>query len=532
MKRVLLLALLAALTLWYFADDTRRDAVRRGTEHIIDRVTHPDPPAPPPPRPAAPAGTPYLVDLVLPPADAYHHRTTRAPDPLRRAGLDHAPALTHAARELAHFYADHGRLAPSDALAFILDAAGAPYWGVRQTVVIADDPDALVDALRDQTHAQPGPWHAGLAELHLDDPPRTLHAALFARPALHLDPIPRAPLHGDALPLRARLDPAYGRPALIIETPDGQISDHPLDPHADPQTLDTLLTLDQPGRWQIELLATGPQGPVPLTQLTLHVDDPLPDHHRGHFPPADPDTDPTAHLEALIATDRQRYHRPPLTRDPALDAIAAAHSADMRARDYVGHHSPTTGTPRDRLDAAGQRPLTSGENVALNRHLQDAHAGLMRSLGHRRNILAADFTHLGLGVARGPDGWYVTQLFTRPAPDLTAPDTLPALEATLRARIDRLRADAGHRPLTPDRELTRLARAEAARPAASPRRLVESARRLGPRYLAAWTWTLADPDTLELPDRLLGPDPRQIGLALHPHPDRDHPLTLTLITAD
>lgn len=529
MKRVLLLALLAVLTLWYFADDTRRDTVRQSTEQLIERVTHPEPPEPPPPLPAAPAGTPYTIDLVLPPADTYRHRTTPAPDPLRRAGLEHAPALTHAARELAHFYVDHGHLAPSDALAFILDAAGAPYWGVRQTVVIANDPDALVDALLDQTRAS-GPWHAGLAELHLRDPDRTLRAALFARPAFQLDPIPRAPLLGDTLPLRARLDPAYGQPALIVETPDGQIADHPLDP--DDDTLDTTLTLDQPGPWQIELLATGPQGPVPLTQLTLYVDERLPDHHLGRFPPTDPDTDPTAHLEALIAADRARYHRPPLTRDPALDAIAAAHSADMHLRGFVGHHSPTTGTPRDRLYAAGVRPLASGENVALNRHLSDAHAGLMRSLGHRRNILAADFTHLGLGATRGPDGWYVTQLFTRPALDLAAPDALPALEATLRARIDRLRADAGHRPLTPDDQLTRLARAEAARPAASPRRLVETARRLRPRYLAAWTWTLADPDALELPERLLGPDPRQIGLALHPHPDRDHPLTLALITAD
>jgi uncharacterized protein YkwD len=35
----------------------------------------------------------------------------------------------------------------------------------------------------------------------------------------------------------------------------------------------------------------------------------------------------------------------------------------------------------------------------------------MRSPGHRANILDPSMTHVGVGVVRGSDRWYVTQTF-------------------------------------------------------------------------------------------------------------------------
>ena len=43
------------------------------------------------------------------------------------------------------------------------------------------------------------------------------------------------------------------------------------------------------------------------------------------------------------------------------------------------------------------------------------HEGLSRSLGHRRNLLSRHFTHIGVGLVQASNGWYVTQIFTRPA---------------------------------------------------------------------------------------------------------------------
>ena len=48
------------------------------------------------------------------------------------------------------------------------------------------------------------------------------------------------------------------------------------------------------------------------------------------------------------------------------------------------------------------------ENPAL-----EAHNGLMDSEGHRRNILDAGFTHIGIGGATDGKWWVFVQLFGR-----------------------------------------------------------------------------------------------------------------------
>lgn len=523
-----LLALLLALTLWYTADPHRRATLHA----TATRILHPDPP--PDPTPPTPPGTPYTHTLATPPAPTYQLRTTPDPTPtatLDRAGLHHSPELTQAATELATFYATHHRLAPSDALTFMLDAAGAPYWGVRQTVIVTTAPAEapLFTALAQQTDT-PGPWHAGLAQLTLPgNPPRLIRTALLARPAMTLDPIPRALTPGQTIPITGHLDPDHTHPALIARPPRGDLIDLPLTTRG--PTFTTTLTPDTPGEWHLEILATGPAGPIPLAQLTLHVDQPLPRHYTATFPRTDHSTDPTTHLETLINTTRATHHQPPLTRDPALDAIAAAHATEMRNRTQVAHRSPTTGTLTDRLRSARIRTLASAENVALNPNIEDAHAGLMRSLGHRRNILSPTYTHLGLGAARGEAGWYITQIFTHPAPDLTDPHQA---ETALLDRIHQARRTAAAPPLTPDPHLTHLARLEAQTPDPSPHRAVERARatrRTG--HLAAWTATLHHPQNLALPDDLLDPTHRHIGLAIHQHPDRPPPdVQVVILTAD
>ncbi|MBZ4322535.1 CAP domain-containing protein [Streptomyces huiliensis] len=120
-----------------------------------------------------------------------------------------------------------------------------------------------------------------------------------------------------------------------------------------------------------------------------------------------------ADVLALTNARRTAAGLRPLSGDPRLTAAAQAHSADMAARGYHAHVSPDGGRPWDRAVAAGSVHRSIGENVACGqRSPAEVVEGWMNSPGHRANILAPGFTHLGVGFAGGgPAGTYWTQLF-------------------------------------------------------------------------------------------------------------------------
>lgn len=117
-------------------------------------------------------------------------------------------------------------------------------------------------------------------------------------------------------------------------------------------------------------------------------------------------------MVGLVNAERAKVGLPALTVDPALTRLARMKSADMVARDYFGHISPAYGSPFDMLRANGITYRAAGENLAAATNLALAFDGLMRSPGHRANILRAEFTHIGIGVVPGgPYGITFTQLF-------------------------------------------------------------------------------------------------------------------------
>ncbi len=75
-------------------------------------------------------------------------------------------------------------------------------------------------------------------------------------------------------------------------------------------------------------------------------------------------------------------------------------------------------TPFDRMRAAGYLFKLAGENIARgegNVTQRDVVREWMESKGHRENILGAEFTETGVGLARAEDGQiYYTQVFARP----------------------------------------------------------------------------------------------------------------------
>src|SRR5262249_43226099 len=54
-------------------------------------------------------------------------------------------------------------------------------------------------------------------------------------------------------------------------------------------------------------------------------------------------------LLELINADRKRQGLAEIAAHDALARVARAHSEDMAAHDFVGHTSPTTGNPEDRI---------------------------------------------------------------------------------------------------------------------------------------------------------------------------------------
>ena len=108
----------------------------------------------------------------------------------------------------------------------------------------------------------------------------------------------------------------------------------------------------------------------------------------------------------------------PLKWDAKLAEIARAHSRDMAEHAYVSHFSPDASFPALRVSQGGISYTATAENVAKFRDVFRAQAAFMNEppLGHnhRTNILDPDFTHVGVGIVRGPDGmFYITQDFVQ-----------------------------------------------------------------------------------------------------------------------
>lgn len=139
--------------------------------------------------------------------------------------------------------------------------------------------------------------------------------------------------------------------------------------------------------------------------------------------------------------------------DDRAAAVAESHSADMRENNYVGHVSQTTGDVSARY-AGARIPMTIvRENVARGYGPSGIHDSLMRSPGHRANMIASDVTHVGIGVVVGavestspgsPRPVFLTQNFHRP-PGEGAPKG-EAMRPALVQRVDRLRASAALEP--------------------------------------------------------------------------------------
>ncbi len=105
---------------------------------------------------------------------------------------------------------------------------------------------------------------------------------------------------------------------------------------------------------------------------------------------------------ALVNRERKQRGLTSLRWDGALAEVGRAHSRDMLARSYFAHEDPEGRSAADRAARAGVSYLMLGENLAFAPNLRVAHQGLMKSPGHRENILRPQFRRLGVGIVRIP----------------------------------------------------------------------------------------------------------------------------------
>lgn len=103
----------------------------------------------------------------------------------------------------------------------------------------------------------------------------------------------------------------------------------------------------------------------------------------------------------LVNQERTKRGLQPLKWDPQLLPVARAHSQDMFVRGYFSHYTPEGKDPFDRMKAAGIKYYSAGENLALGPTLSICHEGLMKSPGHRANILNPTYGRIAIGILDG-----------------------------------------------------------------------------------------------------------------------------------
>ena len=118
-------------------------------------------------------------------------------------------------------------------------------------------------------------------------------------------------------------------------------------------------------------------------------------------------------MAELVNVEREARGLAPFVVSPALADVGREYARKMAAARSVHHdlESPV----EERIRAALPDTCTFGENVSKHTSIDYSLGDLMMSPGHRANLLGEQFLLIGIGIARGDDGFlYITQEFARP----------------------------------------------------------------------------------------------------------------------
>lgn len=108
----------------------------------------------------------------------------------------------------------------------------------------------------------------------------------------------------------------------------------------------------------------------------------------------------------------------PLRWNEVLAKASALHAGDMARNDYFSHSGRDGSNPAQRIERAGYRYRSIGENIAAGQMKpEDVVAGWLKSPGHCANLMNPGFTEMGVAFAVEKNsrmGVYWTQTFGTP----------------------------------------------------------------------------------------------------------------------
>ncbi len=279
-----------------------------------------------------------------------------------------------------------------------------------------------------------------------------------------LDAVPRTATPGQPIAIRGMLEEGYSTPTFVIQAPGGDVRRVPA---GSGREIDMRVPTTTSGAYRVEILGRGPQGEGVIANFPVYVGESPPTTLRLNAAPTTGGETATAEqvaadLLSRLQDARREQGLAPLEQDPRLDAVALAHSVDMRDHGFVAHTSPTTGTAADRVRTAQLRSGLVLENIGRGYGASEIHGGLLGSPGHRANLINPDVNTIGIGVVMdetdGRRAFIATQLFLR----FTREIDTSAQPAHLLEMMNRARTARGARPLEVEPNLQNAAQEAAA----------------------------------------------------------------------
>lgn len=268
-----------------------------------------------------------------------------------------------------------------------------------------------------------------------------------------LVPLPRRLVPGQEVTVQARAGAGVSTLRLVVADPKGKISTTQLK-----DGLGTFACFTR-GVYQVELTGEAEFGVEVVANFPVYCDQDPPPEVRYTLSSGAVLKEEELERAIVQRTNEIRLdHALPVFR-PNLELVrlARAHSTDMRDNGFVGHVSPSTGTPSDRLRKAGIIHLLARENVARGYGVQEIMSGLMNSPAHRENLLSKDIQEVGVGVAVdrsvSPPVLWVTQDFVKSGTALRP----SAGVGPVLVEVARLRREAGVSTLIRDPQLEGIA---------------------------------------------------------------------------
>ena len=279
--------------------------------------------------------------------------------------------------------------------------------GVRLEVL---SPDRYVISDREGNRVEAHP--DGTSERQFAEPYR--YRGLIRRDLIKLDRAPERISTGMATPVRGSAEDAVKKMSMaVFALPDGDVLD--MEIGLDAGQFEGTLQAGETGYYRLQIQCEMENGDaVMLEDRMLKVGNPKPLETPVIEVAAFPgDAAASRRLMGMVNEVRGRKGRMALEWDDDLAYAAASHLKDMLAYGSVSHWSPMYGDLVERLERLDISFEVALENLATAPSVEEAHWHLMLSAEHRRNILDARLTHVGIAVAREQGQVWLAEIFKR-----------------------------------------------------------------------------------------------------------------------